>query len=53
MAQGNNVAKCPKCQEDNSFLVSTVNGTQVVVCKKCTNMFKVQIQKGQFTGKTL
>lgn len=53
MAQGNNTAKCPKCEEENSFLVSSVNGSQFVVCKKCSNMFKVEIKKGQFTGQIL
>lgn len=53
MAQGNNHAKCPKCGEEHAFLVSTVNGSQVVVCKKCSNMFKVEIKKGQFTGRIL
>ena len=53
MAQGNNTVKCPKCSEENSFLVSSVNGSQFVVCKKCTNMFKVEIKKGQFTGRIL
>ena len=39
MAQGNNTAKCPKCSEANSFLVSTVSSSQVVVCKNCSHMF--------------
>lgn len=51
MAQGNNVVKCPQCEHENSFLVSTVNGHQFLLCNGCKTLLKVEIKKGQYTGK--
>ncbi len=51
MASGNNSIKCPKCAQETQSLVSTVNGTQYVVCRGCNALLRVEVNKGQFTGK--
>lgn len=51
MASGNNTVKCPKCGQETQSLVSTVNGTQYVVCPGCKTLLKVEVKQGQFTGK--
>jgi transcription elongation factor Elf1 len=51
MSQGNNVIQCPKCQEEDGYLVTVRNGKQYVVCKKCGAMLAVEVKNGQFTGK--
>ena len=51
MASGNNGVKCPKCSQEIQTLVSTVNGTQYVVCSGCKALLRVEVKQGQFTGK--
>ena len=51
MASGNNTVKCPKCGHETQSLVSTVNGNQFVLCNGCKTLLKVEVKKGQFTGK--
>jgi DNA-directed RNA polymerase subunit RPC12/RpoP len=51
MASGNNIITCPKCSKEIQTLVSTVNGTQYVVCTGCSTLLKVEVKQGQFTGK--
>lgn len=49
--QGNNKLVCPKCQKEDSYLVSVNKGTQFVVCKGCSGLLKAEVKNGQFTGK--
>ncbi|HNA82038.1 MAG TPA: hypothetical protein PLQ64_06185 [Thiobacillaceae bacterium] len=51
MVSGNNLVKCPKCGHETKALVSTVNGTQFVVCSNCSALLKVEVKQGRFTGK--
>jgi transcription elongation factor Elf1 len=51
MAQGNNTVKCPKCEKEETYLVTVKNGRQYVVCKHCGTMLTVEVKNGQFTGK--
>lgn len=53
MSQGNNKLTCPKCQKEDAYLVSVNKGSQFVCCKQCSNLMKVEVKNGQFTGKML
>ena len=52
MSHGNNKLVCPKCQKEESYLVSTNKGNQFVCCKHCANLIKAEVKNGKFTGKT-
>ena len=52
MSQGNNSLVCPKCQKEDSYLVSVNKGSQYVCCKQCAHLLKAEVKNGQFTGKT-
>lgn len=51
MSQGHNKLACPKCQTEDSYLVSVNKGNQFVCCKKCGQLLKAEVKNGQFTGK--
>jgi len=50
MAEGNNTVKCPKCQEEGSYLVTVKSGKQYVCCKSCSALLVLHVKNGQFTG---
>ena len=57
MADANNAAgntvTCPKCQKEDTYLITVRTGKQYVCCKGCGNLMQAEVEDGQFTGKIL